>query len=148
MLCHAEIYSRSNAIRSARDGKEAHPRDRTDEGRRTGAEPSRCPIIRGQSFMNVAEPGLAFLRLTAKIAFATRVGRCCLSIGDRGSSPDGLIHGSFFGVSLVADIPRPRSASDSAAKIESAVPTAIKVRKVSGREHICGSFASHGRCSS
>src|SRR5208282_3001523 len=57
-------------------------------------------------------------------------------------------HGSFVRASVVAETLRSRSASERAAKIESAVTAAIKVCSVSGREHICGSFASHGRCSS
>src|SRR5258708_10785076 len=68
-----------------------------------------------------------------------------------GAGPDKLIavgHGSFLEASLVADIPKSHSASDRAAKIESAVTAAIRVRSVSGREHICGSFASQGRWSS
>jgi hypothetical protein len=57
-------------------------------------------------------------------------------------------HGSFLRASLVADTLKSRSASDKAEKIESAVRAAIKVRSVSGRAHICGSFANQGRCSS
>ena len=57
-------------------------------------------------------------------------------------------HGRFLEAALVAAVPKSRSASERAAKIESAVTAAIKVRSVSGREHICGSFASQGKCSS
>jgi hypothetical protein len=50
--------------------------------------------------------------------------------------------------SLFAEIPKSRSAADSPEKIESTVAASIKIRNVSGREHICGSFANQGRCSS